>query len=536
MKTYKLSNDIVILQILIKVINHLEVIDKVILTINDNKYTFNSLAEYHWQFKRIREPYTRYTIFVDNLDRLYALDKELQQQCLLKDKPQIKTVDQALDEKGNRKIHILTEVRTRLPKQDIYRNLNRMLSNGIDGVIGNIKIYKTFLEAKREEYGQVYRIPRTVGRIEKNKLKEALMWDTEWQKYTEQTQVINEQMFNDMVKCKTGGLYGNCKPWNYVIKDCISYDKKSAYPSIMLTRRFPIGKPHIIENPDMDYYTNLIKQKQYLIVFKAYGLIEIHKAKMNYREKDFNNGVVMTNDEFDVFRHLYLYDTIKVERLYVWNRSVLLPKVFRHYLANLYLDKETCSKDDPERDIKKIRLNLWYGLTLQYLSYDYSKLKPNKYGHYFYIPPVIGLWTVGYQMKDMVEMLDKIDYKNLVKFDTDSITFTGKHNIVHFENANQNLKKILYNIYEDNKLDKLGSWELEYEDDIILFGNKQYAKINKQELKASGCITNKDSYNQVMKDGIIRDGMIKYDPNNNQIIRRDYSVNNKTWEGYMYRC
>ena len=72
-------------------------------------------------------------------------------------------------------------------------------------------------------------------------------------------------------------------------------------------------------------------------------------------------------------------------------------------------------------------------------------------------------------------------------------------------------------------------------EDIKLLGNKQYVKLNSKQVKAAGCITNKDSFDQVMKDGVIKDGMISYDYANNKVHRRDYRTNTKTFERYMRR-
>ena len=528
MKTYKLSNDIVILQLLIKVENHLEVIDKVILTINDKKYTFNSLAEYHWQFKRIREPYTRYTIFVDNLDRLYALDKELQNNST---EPKWRSI--SVDEEGTIQQTSIIEVRTKLPKQDIYRNLSTMLTNELANKEDSIRIYTKYLEQLKERYIDMNKIPKSVGKIEKQSLQAKLENDAEWKSFAKYTKVKDKQMFDDMVKCKTGGLYGNISPWNMVNKKCISMDRKSAYPYQMLTKDYPFHSCYIVKNPDMKDYENFLKDKLYMIVFKATGIVNIKIYKMNYTEKDFEDGVVMTNDMFDVFRLAYIYKSIEVERIYIWGRRKKIPKVFREHQLELLERKESFSKDDPERDIAKLRLNLWYGLGLQYLSYEYDDPKAR---YRLYIPPVIGLWTIGYQMKEMALMLEQMNPLNVVKFDTDSITYTGEHNNILFEKDNEKVEKILYNIYED-KVHKIGKWENEFDkpEDIMLLGKKQYVKLNSKQVKAAGCMTNKDSFDQVMKDGIIRDGIVKYDYKNNQVKRMDYRTNTRTFERYMSR-
>ena len=284
MNKYKLSNDTLILQLLVKVENHLEVVDKVILTINDKTYTFNSLAEYHWQFNRIREPYTKYVIFVDNLDRLYALDKELQD---ISDEPKWKNTN--VVEGDGPKVYVsnITEVRTKLSKQDIYRNLSTMLTNELANKEDSIRIYTKYLEQLKERYIYMNKIPKSVGRIEKQSLQNKLENDIEWQSFAIYTKVKDKQMFDDMVKCKTGGLYGNISPWNVINKNCISMDRKSAYPYQMLTKDYPFHSCYIVKNPDMKDYENFLKDKLYMIVFKATGVVNVKMYKMNYTEKDF---------------------------------------------------------------------------------------------------------------------------------------------------------------------------------------------------------------------------------------------------------
>lgn len=503
------SQDLVVLSLTTKLVDKEEVFDKILLSIQSNddykKYYFDSIEDYHTGLNKIRPKDTKYTIFVNNLTKLYVLDKKLQKYT---HKSFIGCIVYARDNK------------------DRYRNMQRYISDGTKELDISHKRCEEIIKYIMQYYEKVEEVPKSIGRIEKDRLQNKIMFDNEWIKFANLTRVADEEMFQRMKSAKTGGLFGNCKPKNYIIKDCISYDVSSAYPAVMLSQKFPIGMPSTTINPDMEKCSRFLKEKQYLISFKVTNPINIGKAKLNY---DFREEVTMTNDVFDVFRNLYIWDEIEYTRLYVWNRSEYLPKTFREYLIDLYKDKNRLEKGTIEYDYAKVRLNLWYGLGLQFLTP--SSLKSAQSHGIFYIPPVIGLWTVGYQIKRMNNIIDKIDYKNLVKFDTDSITFTHDFNSVHFTNDNQNMEKILYNIYRDTELsNNLGIWKLEYKDDIVIFGNKQYGLVKANEIKLAGCLLDrpKDDENVVLKTlktRKIENGTVRYDAENQKIKRGDYHIN-----------
>lgn len=490
-----------------------EVLKKYILSYQNTDKVGYSLKELNKDISDISSILERKVIFVNDLTRLYCLYKELQE---------YKTYNTD------------TGISSVYTKHFVFKNLKKIcgLYNNINAQIA-LNDSKWYVKYLIDFYKDPYEVPNTLSQHEKNILKEKLQNNEEWHKFVRGARVINNQMFEDYKKCKTAGISGICKREGKVIKDCYSLDIKSAYPAAMCSQLYPACVPIIIENPNLNLYKEKLQNKQYMVVFKAYNVIPVGCIELNrqfsigtdlYKEP---NEIAMTNDEFEIFRACYIYDKIEIKRLYIYNVSKEIPKVFREYLAyDLFGKKENTPKNSIEHDMAKTRLNLWFGNGLQFLSSD--TLKQARAVNQFEIPPIIGLFTVGHIIKRIYRILSQIKSVDRVKYDVDSITFRNKDNMIYFQKDNELQEELIYRIYKDRNLAKsLGQFKEEWHDDIILWGRGQYGLLNSNKIKMAGAIQTDQTVSDVIETKCIKNGSIKYDIDNCKIIRNDYHIQPK---------
>lgn len=500
------SDDLIVIYLNTKLEGNEELIDTFDLAFNEGRYRLKSEDE-----------------LVEFLN--LKLDKKLHYRIFVNNNTKFKTLTHYTD-KGSITENALKEVLEISVNKQHYSCLRKIFETDLP-----LEGYIQLLKENKEIYSTYRNIPKTFAMTEKDRLAHKLQFNSEWIEYANTLKIRDENTFNLMKKCKTGGLYNNCKPLGSVIHNVYSYDMTSAYIYQMLSKPFPYGKYILLDYPDYAKIEENLKEKLYIIVFKANILCNISKASMYIdRNADY---YVMTNDMFDTFRDIYLYDDFECIKLIVYPSKRLLPIEFRKYLIQLLRDKQHCEKGSIAYKQCKTRLNLWYGLGLQALSANTFR----QYQCYksFSLPPIIGLWTLGYQMKDLNKVIRNVNMSDLVKIDTDSITYQNTKNNIFFETFNKEVELRLKQIYGNLELYGLGKFHIEYtNEDIVLLGNKQYALLKSEKLKASGCYMkfNTEKLYNILENQKVTNGVITYYRNDHTILYRDYRFNNDFYRLY----
>lgn len=96
------------------------------------------------------------------------------------------------------------------------------------------------------------------------------------------------------------------------------------------------------------------------------------------------------------------------------------------------------------------------------------------------LPIQWGLWIVAYSRLEMIEMMDKIGFKNVVYGDTDCVKFLGEEGNKIMEQRNKEIEKEFKELFKRKKIkmdDKLGKWKFEgLFPKFKTIGVKQYIK------------------------------------------------------------
>ncbi|MBO5926474.1 MAG: hypothetical protein J6Q38_02820, partial [Clostridia bacterium] len=166
-----------------------------------------------------------------------------------------------------------------------------------------------------------------------------------------------------------------------IFNNVASYDLTSAYPSVMVLERFPMGKGQHLETYTPEEIKN--KLKLYACVFrvKFWGIKSLFKGDnfisfskcRNCKNVKLDNGRIMkadyfettiTNIDLDIYRAFYTFEKIEIYDLYYYPRDYL-PKNFIKGVLGLYADKtklKGVEGMEAELMLKKGLLNSAYGM------------------------------------------------------------------------------------------------------------------------------------------------------------------------------
>ena len=297
------------------------------------------------------------------------------------------------------------------------------------------------------------------------------------------------------LECKLAfrGGFTHANPyWNdEQVNNVTSYDLTSAYPSVMITEKYPTGEPEFVEVTEkvaanFDWYID-----NRCCLFKA-TFVNIRpkkeapdnylswiSSKMEAKNRGpLNNGRITTADELTVYltdvdykivRACYDFDELYINDLVLWFKNYL-PKDFIKCVLKFYKDKTTLKgvKDKIiEYQAGKGMLNALYGMLVMDICKDQNEYDTdwhteevdlnemidkynNSASRFTYYPT--GLWVTAYCRKLIWDaILDLGD--DYVYSDTDSIKCLGDHT-EWFDNKNREIRNRVYAAMDYHKLDK----------------------------------------------------------------------------------
>ena len=272
-------------------------------------------------------------------------------------------------------------------------------------------------------------------------------------------------------------VYNNSLPNNLIpnvnrlkIKDNIYHlDVNSLYPSCMENEVFPVGVPEIIHNNGLDNFEEyLIKQekehnkKVIIDVYIYEGKVKANKMPCfligkdgrkkakHLKYKAFYEEIedvkeVMTLEEFEYLKNNHYNMDYEILTGYVFKTKKSL---FTEFIGVLKAKKIEYNNDKFLRNCYKLLMNNAYGKfgekaekeNLRKLLdengdwYKYNKDEEHETGNnvvesngkYFY--PPIAIYVTSYARLKMMKYINKVDWKNVVYMDTDSIHLIGEKN------------------------------------------------------------------------------------------------------------
>lgn len=420
---------------------------------------------------------------------------------------------------------LIRHYRTKLTYKDF-------LYNAVD-----VKVVMAFIQESIENDGDISKIPLTKTGYVRNFCRNQCFYGIDDntiinKKYNNQKQKYMELM--DTLKISTleykmlkrafqgGFTHANSFYANQIVKNVISYDLTSSYPTVMVADRFPMSGGEIINYIDRDVFkdsilnycclfdiefTDICAKVLYENYITSYKCWKIEKACLN-------NGrivsadlirITITEQDFFIIYNLYTWKKSRIGKFYRYKKGYL-PTPFVKSILMMYKDKtELKNIEGKEIDYIKSKnmINATYGMIVtdivrDNINYDdewknenvneIEKIREYNYNKNRFLYYPWGVWVTAYARRNLFTGI--INYNNLYIYsDTDSVKVLQKGSDNYIENYNQNIIKKLkiamdyhglsYDyIYPKNKYGKekpLGIWELDAEyEEFKTLGAKRY--------------------------------------------------------------
>lgn len=312
-----------------------------------------------------------------------------------------------------------------------------------------------------------------------------------------------------------------------------SKDMSSAYPAVMLQKKFPMSRfVNTSVSSDSELLSEIDKgERCYLIDCRFIGLkiktmqtipyIASAKAIPPIRGARYDNGrilcadevgLVLTDIDFKIIAEQYTYDEVKIDNIYSAKYDYL-PNEFRQYIFDRYIKKcelkptNGWRKGDKYLYAKeKNKINANFGMTLTDIVHDiieyvesyegcpFTKEKPSTeealIKHYksksTFLVYQWGLWVTAWCRYRLQQAINGVGY-GAIYCDTDSVKFIGDHEEL-FERLNNEILEETAKCGFDTEYTRedgvhfsLGLWE---DDDgtpykaFVTLGSKKYAYID----------------------------------------------------------
>lgn len=288
-----------------------------------------------------------------------------------------------------------------------------------------------------------------------------------------------------------------------------SYDKKSSYPSVMLTKYFPVSPfaPFSKRAIDDDKYCLLILAHYdelrarrgnimpYIPISHCYGrpvIISADNGRL-YHGKDIN--LALTEIDYRIITETYDIKGETLKEIYGSQRGKL-PYDFRMAIMDDF--KEKCRLEDGDRylyDKYKNMINSYFGMIFTDILHEeyriidgrWKAIKPDpstgldKYykGRNNFLSYQQALWVTAHARAELQNSINLVG-RDTVYVDTDSNKHLGDHDhefellntaIIEEDESNDIPAYVDYN----GKRTYLGKWEYEGEFDFLTWGSKKYA-------------------------------------------------------------
>lgn len=353
--------------------------------------------------------------------------------------------------------------------------------------IADVQIVDEYIRQKIKQDGDITRIPLTKTGYVRNFVREKTLYNGGVHRgYTEYKKLIKSLTLTTheykMLKLAFQGGFTHAQAWyvDRLIEAVHSQDFTSAYPYVMLTEQFPMGKGRLVK------ITSESQLEQYLNFYCCLFNVKLYNVKprlpydnplsyskcSNVKNAVINNGRIVSADELittiteqDWFTlcDFYTFDLPKTKfgDFYIYEKGYL-PKSFILAIIEMYA-KKTVLKGvkgkEEEYQLNKGMLNACYGMTVtdpcrQEIEFtndwvERKDRKPvdidtlvNKYNssknRFLYYP--WGVWITAYARRNLFSAIKALgdDY---IYADTDSVKYINHStHVEYFENYNKEVE------------------------------------------------------------------------------------------------
>lgn len=372
--------------------------------------------------------------------------------------------------------------------------------------VHDVQVVVSFIQEKIENEGGITEIPLTnTGYVRKfareycftqmqTDSKLIKKYKARYHEIMKALQITSECEYNQLNEAFGGGFthanpYKSCK----VVEDVFSMDLASSYPAVMVMKKFPMGRGTFIGEgtiKDIDWIVAndycavfTIKMTGLTTTFRWDNYISASHCSILSKDATLNNGrvvdadecqLVVTEQDFDIIRKTYEWETIEIHNLRIYPASYL-PRPFILAILHLFGNK-TSLKDIADRYVEymvsKNMINASYGMSVTSIIrdiYEYSNAEGwvtkdgsvseqlNTYNKSYnrFLFYGWGVWVTAHARHNLWEAILECG-EDYVYSDTDSIKAQNysKHSLF-FSNYNFNIIKQLK--------DMCAYWEIPYE-------------------------------------------------------------------------
>ena len=264
---------------------------------------------------------------------------------------------------------------------------------------GDIDVLASYIQKQIDQYNGVQSIPLTnTGRVRKY-ARDCIFKSNSYGSYARYRELMDKctLTYEEYIQCQNaffgGFTHANINHVGKVLTNVKSYDFTSSYPAVMLSERFPMGKPEHIDTLDFDGLKKIINDPTRCCVFDLQlsdvfikddvgdCYLSNDSSKVHVVNPVIDNGRVRSCDkfamtctdvDFKIINQCYEWDKIHISNVLVWNTDYL-PTQMIDVILDLYTAKTTL-KGIPEKaeeyQIKKEMLNSLYGMCVTRILRD----------------------------------------------------------------------------------------------------------------------------------------------------------------------
>ena len=287
---------------------------------------------------------------------------------------------------------------------DLDYNLIRTSNTPLDDTelgycIGDIDVLSSYVQTQIEQYGGVQHIPLTnTGRVRKY-ARDYIYKSGSFGQFCRYRELMDSctLTYEEYTQCQRaffgGFTHANAKYVGKTLHDVVSYDFTSSYPAVMLSERFPMGKPQHVDRMTFEELRNVINDPNKSCIFDlqlsnvfvkddvgdCYLSGDVAKVRLvnpvldNGRVRSCDKfAITCTNIDFKIINQAYDWDNIDISNILIWENQYL-PSPMLGVILDLYNAKTTLkgvAGCEEEYNIKKGMLNSLYGMCVTRILRD----------------------------------------------------------------------------------------------------------------------------------------------------------------------
>lgn len=368
---------------------------------------------------------------------------------------------------------------------DEYRNSTTQLSElqmqYCDNDVLILSEYAEFLHKEYTEHGQ--KIPLTSTGIVRQYIKNSILRDSGkinlsylYPETEREYGIYMRWLF------RGGFVHANTFYVGEMLHNVKSQDLTSAYPSVMLQKKFPSTKfinvprgtsPEEFQRTHTDYAFIILAEFTNIIATKSHVIESKHKC-IELDTPVIENGrvfsavrmtVLLTDVDYMSYKQFYKWDTLQIH-LFKCSRYRQLPPYITDAIIQFYAEKKRLKAipnktEDEEKLLMKAKgcLNSVYGMTVSRMHDKEVKYKDMTYyeedGETYesqinnsYLSPFWGIWVTAFVRQRILNAISVID-TNAIYSDTDSIKYKGNYDKL-FDEFNTEMTETNKSLYPHN--------------------------------------------------------------------------------------